>query len=152
MATSAFPSVIAAVVTVAQRALPGVQVVRGNDNSNEPGDLVLVGAQNVDDPEYSSAGSFQQTRQTFGGAREEVGTVNCAVLAWNGDADQAAACATAFDYIAAIEAAVRADPTLGLTGFDYMLAEFQAGDVAESQDTTGAVTVVSFVISYQARI
>jgi hypothetical protein len=78
--------------------------------------------------------------QTFGGNREEVGEVNGLVVAWNGQADQDAACSTAFGYLASIEAAVRADPTLGLTAFDYVVAELSAGDVTESQNDAGATT------------
>jgi hypothetical protein len=70
-----------------------------------------------------SAGTFQQTMQTFGGNREEVGEVNGLIVAWNGQGDADAACSTAFGYLASIEAAVRADPTLGLTAFDYVVAE-----------------------------
>jgi hypothetical protein len=152
MASAAFPSVVAAVFSVASTAMGGVRVTRGRDISAEAGDVVMVGIQNMDESGYDSAGTFQQTMQTFGGNREEVGTVNGLVLAWDGDSDQDMACSTAFAHLAALEAAVRADPKLGLTTFDYVLAEMQAGDVQESQDSDGASTTIAFAIAYKIRI
>jgi hypothetical protein len=90
--------------------------------------------------------------QTFGGNREELGEVNGLVVASNGQGDQDGACATAFGYLALIEAAVRADPTLGLTAFDYVVAELQAGDVTEAQNIRRCSTVLPFTISYKIRI
>lgn len=147
--TAAFPSVIAAVVSTATPALT-VRVVRGSDISDDPADVVMVGTDGTDDP--TSAGSFRQTMQTFGGNREEIGEVNGLIVAWNGEADQDAACTTAFGYLASLETAVRATPTLGLTTFDYLFAELSAGDVTESQNNAGATTVLSFTIAYKARI
>jgi hypothetical protein len=92
MATAAFPSVISAVVSVADTALPAVRVVRGRDLTNDASDVVMVGLLNIEDAGWDSAGTFQQTMQTFGGNREEVGTVNGLIVAWNGQSDQDAAC------------------------------------------------------------
>jgi hypothetical protein len=151
--TAAFPSVVAAVVTVAEGAvLPDVRVVRGRDLTNEASDVVMVGLADVENTGWGSAGAFQQTMQTFGGNREEIGTVACQVVAWNGDADQDAACSTAFAHLAALEAAVRAAPALGLTVFDYVVAEFQAGEVMEAQTDLGASTAIGFTITYKIRI
>jgi hypothetical protein len=147
MASAAFPSVVTAIVSTAATALAPVRVVRGRDISNEPGDVVMVGTHDVEADQYD-AGSFQQGKQTFGGGRMETGTVNGLVLAWNGQADQDLACSTAFDHLALLEAAVRADPTLGLTAYDDVVAELQAGDVTESQSSEGATTALSFTIAY----
>lgn len=152
MANAAFPSVIAAVMTVAADALPFVSVVRGRDVSQESGDVVMVGVRDMLGDQWEAAGAFQQTMQTFGGNREEVGSVSCLVVAWNGNGDQDAASTAAFDHLAAIEAAVRADQTLGLTAFDYVVAEFEAGDVSESQNPQGAAVALSFSITYKIRI
>lgn len=151
MASAAFPSVIAAIVSTATTAVAPVRVTRGRDTSNDPGDVIQVGVQELE-ADVDSAGAFQQTMQTFGGSREEVGEVNSLIVAWNGQADADAACSTAFGYLALIEAAVRADKTLGLTSFDYVVAELSAGDVTESQNNAGATTAVVFVITYKIRI
>lgn len=152
MASAAFPSVIAAVVSLATTAVAPVRVTRGRDFSNDPDDVVMVGLGDVRETDWDSAGSFAQTMQTFAGAREEVGEVPGLVVASNGQGDADDACSTAFGYLASIEAAVRAAPALGLTSFDYVLAEFSAGEVTESQDDSGATTVVSFLITYKIRI
>jgi hypothetical protein len=118
--TAAFPSVIAAIVSMATLAVAPARVTRGRDISDDPADVVMVGVRDLEaDPD--SPGSFQQTMQTFGGNREEVGEVHGLIVAWNGQSDQDAACSTAFGYLAGIEAAVRARQDPGLTAtFDYM--------------------------------
>lgn len=151
MPSAAFPSVIAAVFSTAEQAITDARVVRGRDISDDPGDVVMVGIQSIDIGDWDSAGSFQQSMQTFGGNRQELGSVNGLILARNGDSDQEAALSAAFDYLASLEAAVRADPTLGLA-FEYTKAEMQAGDVTESQNDDGAAAVVAFAISYDIRI
>jgi hypothetical protein len=152
MATAAFPSVIAGVVTFTAGVLPAARVVRGRDISMDPDDVVMIGVLADDEPGRDTAGSFRQSMQTFGGAREEVGEVNGLIVSRNGDADQDAACTTAFGYLAVLEAAVRANPTLGLTGFDYVVAELADGEVIESNNDEGAETTLPFTISYQIRI
>lgn len=152
MASAAFPSVIAAVFTVATNAVVGTRVVRGRDLSQDYGDVVLIGRQDPEDDDWSSAGNFQQSMQTFGGGREEVGTVNGMVIAWNGDGNQDAANSAAFAHFALLETAVRADPKLGLTSFDYVVSEIDSGDVRERQDDDGATAVLPFVISYKVSI
>lgn len=151
---AAFPTVITAVLTTAQAATPE-RVVRGRDivSSDPDHDAVMIGVARLDDsPGWDSAGSFTQEFQTFGGNRLETGTVNCLVLAWNGDSDQDAATTAAFAIFADIAAAIRATPTLGITTFDYMVAQVTSSDVTEAQNDDGANTVLPFVVSYEARI
>lgn len=154
MATAAWPSVVAALVTTAKAAAPSVRVVRGRTLSDDPGNFVMVGVQSMDDsPGWESPGSFDQEFQAFGGSRLETGTVNGLAFSRNGAADQAVAEAAAFALIDALAAAVRTDPSLGITTFDYLVAQFHGGAVQESQNTNdGAVTALSFSISYEARI
>src|SRR4051812_41688889 len=100
--TAAFPLVIAAVVTVAETAVAPLRVVRGRDISNDPADAVLVGVEDIQDVDidagrnapgnWAAAGNFQQTMQTFGGNRQEVGEVSCLVVATNGQGDADDAC------------------------------------------------------------
>ena len=152
MTSAAFPTVIAAVVTTADTALPTARVVRGRDFSSDPGDVVMVG---VSDADYSGgwddAGGYRQAMHTFGGHREEIGNVNGVVLARNGDGDSAAALETAFSMIAALEASVATTPNLGVTSLEYLVAEMETGSIQESSDE-GASAALSFVITYKARI
>lgn len=155
MTSAAFPTVIAAVMTTAGVTLPGVRVVRGRDITNETGDVVMVGVLDPDDTgggDWESAGSYQQSMHTFGGKREEIGRVNCLAVAWNGDSDQAAALDAALALIAALEASVATSPSLGVSSFDFLVAEMESGDIHESSNSEGASAALSFVITYKARI
>lgn len=150
MTSVAFPSVIAAVMTVASAAT-SEEVVRGLDISDDPSSVVMIGIQSLDDPR-NTAGTWDQEFQTFGGGLHETGKVNGLVQAWNGDSDQGAATVTAFAIFTDIAAAVRADNTLGITGFDYIVARMESGEVIESNDSEGASTVLPFSIHYDARL
>lgn len=153
---AAWSAVVAAVLTRANAVLPAVRVVRGHDVSANADDAVYVALQDVDDDGWTSAGSFRQTMQSFGGAREEIGSVNGLVYTRDGAGDEAAQAACterALGYLAAIEADLRADHTLGLTQFDYVVAEMDSGEIREIQSTAaGASTALPFVIAYQIRI
>ena len=152
MPTAAFPSVIAGVVTFTAGVLPAARVVRGRDISMDPDDVVMIGVLADDEPGRDSAGSFEQFMQAFGGSRQETGEVNGLVVAYSGDTDQDAACDAAFAHFALLESAVRADKTLGLTVFDYVVAEIQAGEVKEAQTNLGAGVALTFTISYKIGI
>jgi hypothetical protein len=152
MTSAAFPTVIAAVVTTAAATLPGVRVTRGRDISQDPGDVVMIGVADPDRGDWEDAGAYQQTMQTFSGKREERGQVNCLAVAWNGNSDQAAALASAFTMIAALEASVATSPALGVSSLEYLVAEMESGNVQESLNDEGANAALSFVITYQARI
>lgn len=153
MTSAAFPTVIAAVVTTATATLPGVRVVRGRDISNDPGDVVMVGVLEPDDTGgWESAGSYEQAAQTFGGKRQEIGHVNGLAVAQNGDGDPAAALDAVFALIAALEASVATNPSLGVSSFDFLVAEMESGSVQELPSGDGASAALSFVITYKARI
>lgn len=151
---AAWPAVVGAILARANAVLPAVRVVRGHDVSENADDTVFVALQDINDEDWTSAGTFRQTMQSFGGAREEVGSVNCMVYARDGGGDEAAQAActeTALGYLAAIEADVRADETLGISGFDYVVAEMDSGEIREIQ-ANGASTALPFVIAYKIRI
>lgn len=156
MASAAFPLVVDASLDTAESALRGVvRVVRGPDLSADPDDVALIGVQDITEARgdaSATTGSFQQEMQTFGGNRREAGTVNGLIQAWGGDSDQGAAFDAAFGYLSLIEAAVRADPSMGVTGVDYLVAELSSGDVIEFQDSQGSGVALTFVIQYKARI
>lgn len=151
MATVAFPTVIAAVMTTAD-APTDVRVVRGRDTSNDPGDVVMIGVSSLSTNQgWDSAGSFDQEFQTFGDKRVETGTVNALALSRNGDNDPDAACDAVFALVEELCAAVRTDPSLGVTAFDYLVTEVETGAVQESQNDEGAVATISLAFHYQAR-
>lgn len=149
---AAWPAVVDALLARADAVVTGADVVRGHDVSESTNDAVFIALADIDDEDWTSAGTFRQTMQSFGGAREEVGSVNCLIYARNGDGDQAACTDTALDYLAAVEADIRNDKTLGLTQFEYVVAEMDSGEIREVQASDGASTALPFVISYKIRI
>lgn len=152
MTSAAYPTVYAALVATLDAAL-SVRVVDGYDVSDDPGDVVMVGVPSLASTSSISAGSFTQAVATLGTgrSRDEAGTINGVVLAWNGDGDASAARLAAFGYIASAESALRADPALGLTTFAYLVVEIATGDVLEDK-VDGATCAISFTVTYKARI
>lgn len=153
MATSLIPKVIDAVYSTAKAHLPDTNVYDGFGVTVEPGlDYLMVG---VDDPDGQRSASAAEATQDWAHAnsttRDENGVVTCAAVSWNGDGDAKAARDHAFATVAAVETAVRADPTLGVAGVLYAHV---TGPIELSQDQTqtGAVAYVLFRITYRARI
>jgi len=146
---AAFPAIIAGVLNTAIAGAPaGTRVVRGRDLSGEVTDVVMIGARGIDD---DNAGSFEQEFHAFGGSRLEEGHVNGIAYSRNGEGDQAAATVAAFTLIANLGASIRATPDLGVVGFEFVVCQFQTGDVQETQNDQGAVAVVSFAVAYKTR-
>lgn len=155
MASAAYPTVHAALFSVAGTALTNLRVVDGFDVSEDPSDVMMIGVPNLSDLDSVSAGTFTQEATTFGragGVRTETGSINGIVVATNGDGDQTTARATAFGYIETLSTALRADPTMGVTSLNELIAQFSAGDVAEDQADDGATTAISFTVAYRALI
>lgn len=152
MTTVAYPLVYAAVLSFAESALPGVRVIDGYDTSEDPSDVILIGVPNITDTEAIAAGSFNQEQAGFGanGPISETGSVNGIALAWNGDGDAAAARLVAVGFIATLGAAIRANRSLGISGFD-VVAQLSSGEVAEDK-VDGATCAISFTVAYKANV
>lgn len=113
---SALDDVLAALVTVFQTAVGASVPVYDALPVTAAADLQLVlvgddGDANSDEP----AATTTQTRETRNivGAYTEAGDVTCAVICQTGDDDVPALRVASRALMAAVEAAVRADPTLG---------------------------------------
>lgn len=160
MTSIAYPTVHAALVTTAGTALATpvtagtFRVVDGFDLSDDPGDVMMIGVPSLSDVNAISAGTFNQEPLSFGratGGIRETGSINGVVMARNGQGDQDAARVAAFGYLATLGDAVRADPTLGVTAFQEVVARLSTGDPAEDQ-VDGATTAISFTVAYVALI
>lgn len=159
MTSAAYPTVVTALVSTATTALASqiaagtMRVVRGYDLSADTSDVMMIGVPSLTSTSSISAGSFTQGVATMGTPRkrDETGSINGIVMARNGQGDQAAACTAAFGYFAALEAAIRTDPTLGVNTFGRLVVGVNSGDVLEDQ-VNGATTALSFTITYAARI
>lgn len=153
MTDVAYPVVYAALLSTAGTAFGAtLRVVDGFDISDDPGDVMLLGVPSITDVNAITAGSFTQDPATLGTTRprDETGTINGVVFAWNGDGNAATARSTAFGYLATLNAALRATPKLG-TSLAYLVAQLSAGDVLEDKQD-GANCAVSFTVAYKARI
>lgn len=157
MAGSQFPVVLAALVASAETALAAedVRVTYGIDITEDTSDFLMFG---VDDPTSQSPaiGSWSQEMATMATSRprDETGTINCAAASANGDPDGLqTALEAAHGYVAAVEAFLRADPSLGLGGVPVAVVQIGgSGTPFLSQDEYGASAVVVFTVTYKIRI
>lgn len=152
MTSAAYPTVYAALLAAVDAAL-SCRVVDGFDVSSEPGDVVYLGLPDIREANAIRSGSFAQAVGPMGSARprDEDGTINGLVWAWNGDGDAAAARTSAFGYLASIEAALRADPAIGVTAFQRLVVQLSAGEVVEDKEL-GANCALPVTFTYAARI
>ena len=127
-------------------ALPefaGVQVSDGLPTTvDKPQDWVTVGF--VTD---EGAGRFVQLADPSGFATQEEGDVRCHLAANAGDADPRLARARAFEIVAAWQAALKADPTLGgrLPSGSVLALEAQVEAV---QNRAGSATALLITVNY----
>lgn len=153
MATSIVFDLIDALVDVLTEALTDIQVYDGTGISADPGDYLMIG---VSDPDESQPQAFE-SRQEWAGigarARNEEGTINCAALSWNGDADAKLARAGVKRVTSAVEDALRDDPNLGgaVPGLQWTgYGTDGRADLIEATD--GTALLWRFDIQYKARI
>ena len=153
MSTSAVPSIIDALVTAARAALTDVAVYDGYGVSDDPGDFLMIGVEDVDGQDQARSADSSQTwaGTGIGAPRDESGEITCAALSWNGDADQKAARDGAYAITAAVENLLRENPALGLptvlwTGYG------SSTQLTQDQSDGGAMALVVFRIAFRARI
>jgi hypothetical protein len=132
-------------------ALPDLNVLDGFGLSGDPGDFLMVGADDPDNEDAASAFEIRQTRMAMGGSRLEEGAVFCIALSWNGDGDQKAARDACFDTITAVEDYLRDNDQLGGV---VLKADFVdlAAQGQQAQGDTGAACWLPFAIAYQAQV
>ena len=170
MAGTRWPEVVAALLTT-MRARAGY---RDPNNAAASGTLIPVyrstavglTADNVDtylviawsgDPDNPQpSGRVRQTIATGGKVtRDDVGTIECLAVSQNGSYDEVdivAAEVAAFAVLADVEAAIRSDPTLGLTPNPRLFIQMEEAAAIRSDLNEGAVCKIDFTITYSARI
>ena len=154
MVATAVPVVVTALIDGLTAALPTVDVRDSWTDTADPGDFLMVGVEDPDAVGYESSATAEQEWATIGNySREESGEVVCCALSWNGDADPAAARAAAYGVVDAVAAWLKGDPTMGVTSVVNLRAEF-AGRHTLNQARTdvGAVALVTFTVSFKARV
>jgi hypothetical protein len=148
---SALPAVMDALIAGAGGALPNIQVEDGFGISGEPGDFLMLGADDPDNEDAAAAFEVQQSRLAMGGARLEEGTIFCVALSWNGDGNQKAARDACFDTVAGVEDYLRANNTLGGLVLKVEFVDL-AAQGKQAQGDTGAACWLPFAIAYQAQV
>lgn len=156
MTSLAYPTVYAAVYTVARTAFAGnasVRVVDGYDLSDDPSNSIQLGTPNLTDTQAISEGAFDQEQIGHGasGVIKETGSINGIALAWNGDGDPQAARVAVAGFLDTIGAAIRADRTLAVTDFP-VAAWMSAHGEPVSDKVRGATCAISFTVNYTAHI
>ncbi len=155
MATSVFPTVMAALVDLTRTALPGLQVHYGVGATDDPGDFLMIGVEDPDIDRAAFSATLRQDRATMGGARFEMGSINCCALSWNGDGTDAgaqAALEAVFVTLGAVEALLRTAPTLGIDAVHKTEFAADDADISIAQSEAGASCMAIFSVAYKAQI
>jgi hypothetical protein len=150
---SAFATVCDNMLTAlrASSALSGVGIYDGLQVTMEfTTDGIAVGHDGSTDDDDVSVGSVSQDYAPLGAvAKYEDGTVNCFLWSLDGGTDVTVRRTRAFALLAAIEVAVKADPTLSGA---CMLANVASADISLRQTTQGVAILMPFTLTYRARL
>lgn len=115
--------------------------------------FVIVGGTTPEDGGRVEAGAWQFETITHSNARAERGTVVCEFAVWGGDETLPAYRATAFDLVDELDAAIRADQTLGV--LPVPSTTDLSADVVSVQDSNQAeqrlIVSVSYYVQSYAR-
>lgn len=148
---STIPAALAALVALAKRALPAVQVLDGGPTTNVERDVVEIG--------YSGETGVPDVRSTL--TREQLDMqpdlerydVMCLVSSWRGDAqrdgqpDARTTRERAFDLLNGIRMELARDPQLGRA---VMMARLSTLDMTADQTADGPVCTIRFVVHIDA--
>lgn len=145
--SSAAADAIAALCTAVRVALDTdalrhVQVLDGPSAVDLENDAVMIG---LGDPAVMT----QRSEPDYGGRCTETGEIICVISCWDGSTDMAAKRARVYDILAAIEAHLRENPTLGDAVDDSMIGS--DGELVQRQ-SSGALAALGFSVRYEAHI
>lgn len=157
MATTAVFGILSALVDIATAALPSITVLDGQGHEMPDGDFLMIG---VGDPQDDGPATSADGQQEWAGlgahAGNEKGTVTCCMTVQTGDTGNAAQRAVreqvASD-LAALETALKADPSLGGAIAPPGWVRFGSRtSLTQISGTDGCAAVFYFEIAYQARL
>lgn len=152
MATTALFAVVDALVTIFDTAL-AITVYDGPQATDANLQQYAAVGWDGDPTSTGQAGDAQQDwapRANTGlFSRDDRGTVRCVVVAWSGDSVVAARRTATKGYLASIENALRADPSLG--GVVIAAGITDIGLIQEVSDGGNTVRI-PFTVTYMARI
>lgn len=133
--------------------LAGLHVVDGPQVTSDASDnWLFVGFNGLNPDEFNEGATAQQSRMAFAKVKQEDGQVVCAVVSRSGDPDGIPATrARAYGFVAAAEAALRADATLGSPGLvmDSFVSDHRYSPIQTQQ---AAKVRVVFTVTYKGQI
>lgn len=148
---STIPVALDALVAVAERAWPDVQVLDGGPTTEVQSDVIAIGySGSVTDPDVRSTLTREQLDMQPNLERYDVA---CMASAWRGDArrggkpDARTARLRAFELLAGIRRELAGDPRLGET---VMMARLSTLDMIADQTNAGPVCTLRFTVHIDA--
>ena len=152
MVASAIPALIDAIVELSRaNGLGGdAEVFDGYGVSLTKETVLHVG---VDDPRLVAEAVSARSEQTDETPciRREAGDVGCAVLAWDGGADQKSARDRAFAVAEFVQHLCRSDALVGAVP-DLAVTRFTSLVFTQDQDENGAVALIAFRVAFEAHL
>lgn len=154
MATSVVPQVIDALVALAEAKLPNVDVCDGKGVGNSARRQLWIGVSNPANAEQQVAATRQDWPFANFDTRDEQGEINCTAEVVDGDSGSKGskdARDKVYAIAAALEDALRTDPTLGID--DVLWTAFGTGSaLLQTQSKDGSRATLNFKIAFMARI
>lgn len=144
--SSRVPAVIDALLAYLPPRLTPTKVVDGPGASNTEQPYLLVGVDDPDSEEASTAATSRHEAAGMGKSRDQSITVYCTAVAWTGNEDAKEARDAAYALLAAVEAEISADPTLGGVVFGA-----RVGDDTLRQNTNNRGVEAHVLFTVEAR-
>jgi len=142
---STVPACLDALVALARRALPGVQVVDGQPLDTDP-DIVCIGF--TGEPGEAGVEVTRTRQQASITPDRESYDITCLASSWRGhQVDPKVVRDRTYELVDRIAAELAADPTLGGVA---LTTRISTDALAQEQTTRGAVAVVRFTIHVEA--
>jgi hypothetical protein len=153
MSTSALPSFLSAVITAlkADSNLSNVRVFDGIEiDQSYPGDAIAIGHDGSTEGDDMTTASVRQEYIQLGAkSKFEDAEINCALWSWDGTSDLASRRTRAFAILGEIETVIRSDVSFGGVVIYSGLENHQLN---YRQTNAGAAVVITFTITYRAKI
>lgn len=151
MATAAFPTLVANIITAlkAAQSLADVVVYDGIQiDESFPGDFIAIGHDGSEEGEVLAVDINQSYDQLGAKKMFEDGRINCVLVANDGDNDVTARRVRAFAILSAVDTVIRTDPSFSgaclYSGLENHSAQYRLTNA-------GSAVVITFTIAYRAR-
>lgn len=152
MATSRAPAIIDALVALCEAA-PGLTEVTIHDGpqpTSDPLKAVVTIGWDGDEDNDQAVDASQEWAGLGAKAKDESLLVTCAALAWHGETTTKPVRDRAYELVAVVEDALRADPSLGFP--PPTVVALSTGNAYQRQLQSGAQCRVVFTIAVRTRI